>query len=73
VVAAGSKFSLRRGNSGSCSSNNVVINEELSRINYKTASFSQDPSSVSFTTFNILAPIYKRIDPQVCFVLFFCC
>lgn len=64
VVAAGSKFSLRRGNSGSCSSNNVVINEELSRINNKTASFSQDPSCVSFTTFNILAPIYKRIDPQ---------
>lgn len=60
VVAAGSKFSLRRGNSGSCSSNNVVINEELSRINNKT----QDPSCVSFTTFNILAPIYKRIDPQ---------
>jgi mRNA deadenylase 3'-5' endonuclease subunit Ccr4 len=24
----------------------------------------KDPSCVSFTTFNILAPIYKRIDPQ---------
>lgn len=63
VVAAGSKFSLRRGNSGSCSSNNVVVNEELSRIS-KSVCFSQDPSCVSFTTFNILAPIYKRIDPQ---------
>ncbi|KAK2353418.1 putative calcium-binding protein [Trifolium repens] len=74
VVAAGSKFNLRRGNSGSCSShNNVVINDrdggEFSRRN-KSGCFSsmvevdKDPSCVSFTTFNILAPIYKRIDPQ---------
>jgi hypothetical protein len=76
VVAAGSKFNLRRGNSGSCSSNNVVINDcdgrEFSRRN-KSGCFSsmvevdKDPSCVSFTTFNILAPIYKRIDPQVLF------
>jgi hypothetical protein len=68
---------LRRGNSGSCSShNNVVINDrdggEFSRRN-KSGCFSsmvevdKDPSCVSFTTFNILAPIYKRIDPQVLF------
>ncbi|XP_050873705.1 uncharacterized calcium-binding protein At1g02270 isoform X1 [Lathyrus oleraceus] len=79
VVAAGSKFNLRRGNSGSCSSHNVVINDynnnnncdgEFSRIN-KSGCFSsmvdvvdKDSSCVSFTTFNILAPIYKRIDPQ---------
>lgn len=72
VVAAGSK--LRRGN---CSSHSVVINDynnsdgEISRVK-KSGSFSamgevnRDHSCVSFTTFNILAPIYKRIDPQVC-------
>ncbi|XP_057454958.1 uncharacterized calcium-binding protein At1g02270-like [Lotus japonicus] len=70
VVAAGSK--LRRGN---CSSHSVVINDynnsdgEISRVK-KSGSFSalgevnRDHSCVSFTTFNILAPIYKRIDPQ---------
>jgi hypothetical protein len=47
----------------------VVVNEELSRIS-KSVCFSQDPSCVSFTTFNILAPIYKRIDPQVLFSSF---
>lgn len=87
MVAAGSKFNnLRRGNSGSCSSHNVVINDysnnsnscdgEFSRVN-RTGCFSsmvdvvdKDSSSVSFTTFNILAPIYKRVDPQVLFCSF---
>ncbi|XP_061340895.1 uncharacterized calcium-binding protein At1g02270-like isoform X3 [Gastrolobium bilobum] len=70
VVAAGSKFNLRRGN---CSSHNVIndynSDGDVSRIN-KSGCFSSmaevdtDPSCVSFTTFNILAPIYKRVDPQ---------
>ncbi|KAG4400404.1 hypothetical protein GLYMA_07G047800v4 [Glycine max] len=70
VVAAGAKFNLRRGNG---SSHNVVnsysSDGDLCRIN-KSGCFSsaaevdRDPSCVSFTTFNILAPIYKRIDPQ---------
>ena len=69
VVAAGAKFNLRRGNG---SSHNVVngysSDGDLCRIN-KSGCFSsaaevdRDPSCVSFTTFNILAPIYKRIDP----------
>ncbi|XP_027334877.1 uncharacterized calcium-binding protein At1g02270-like isoform X2 [Abrus precatorius] len=67
VVAAGSKFNLRRGNG---SSHNVINGDgDLSRVN-KSGCFSSmvevdgDPFCVSFTTFNILAPIYKRIDPQ---------
>ncbi|RDX89073.1 putative calcium-binding protein [Mucuna pruriens] len=67
VVAAGSKFNLRRGNG---SSHNGYSSEgDLSRIN-KSGCFSsvaevdRDLSCVSFTTFNILAPIYKRIDPK---------
>ncbi|KAG4991196.1 hypothetical protein JHK87_024653 [Glycine soja] len=70
VVAAGAKFNLRRGNG---SSHNVVngysSDGDLCRIN-KSGCFSsavevdRDPSCVSFTIVNILAPIYKRIDPQ---------
>ncbi|KAL5171517.1 putative calcium-binding protein [Glycine soja] len=70
VVAGGAKFNLRRGNG---SSHNVVngysSDGDLCRIS-KSGCFSsvaevdRDPSCVSFTTFNILAPIYKRIDPQ---------
>ena len=70
-MAAGAKFNLRRGNG---SSHNVVngysSDGDLCRIS-KSGCFSsvaevdRDPSCVSFTTFNILAPIYKRIDPQV--------
>ena len=79
VVAAGAKFNLRRGNG---SSHNVVngysSDGDLCRIN-KSGCFSsavevdRDPSCVSFTIVNILAPIYKRIDPQVlsCVVFFF--
>ncbi|KAK7275470.1 hypothetical protein RIF29_16587 [Crotalaria pallida] len=75
VVAAGSnvaKFNLKRGNS---SAHNVMSgdnsdNGDLSRMNSTGVCFpsvvevDRDPSCVSFTTFNILAPIYKRIDPQ---------
>ncbi|KAK7389721.1 hypothetical protein VNO78_24999 [Psophocarpus tetragonolobus] len=67
VVAAGGKFILRRGNG---SSHNVVngysSDGDLSRINKRAsaAEVDRDPSCVSFTTFNILAPIYKRVDPQ---------
>ncbi|KAE9605781.1 putative endonuclease/exonuclease/phosphatase, EF-hand domain pair [Lupinus albus] len=73
VVAAGSnvaKFKLRRGNS---STHNVVSGDnsdgDLSRMNSSVCfpsmvEVERDPSCVSFTTFNILAPIYKRIDPQ---------
>ena len=81
VVAAGAKFNLRRGNG---SSHNVVngysSDGDLCRIN-KSGCFSsavevdRDPSCVSFTIVNILAPIYKRIDPQVLcsFPLVFLC
>ncbi|KAG5043086.1 hypothetical protein JHK87_007001 [Glycine soja] len=70
IVAAGAKFNLRRGNG---SSHNVVndysSDGDLCRIN-KSGCFSsavevdRDASCVSFTTVNILALIYKRIDPQ---------
>ncbi|KAJ1390359.1 Endonuclease/exonuclease/phosphatase [Sesbania bispinosa] len=70
VVPAGSKFNLRRGNGSSHSVINDYNNDRgLSRIN-KSGYFSsmaevdRDPSCVSFTTFNILAPIYKRLDPR---------
>ncbi|KAK7294562.1 hypothetical protein RJT34_17451 [Clitoria ternatea] len=67
VVAAGAKFNLRRGNG---SINGYDSDGDLSRINNKSrcylsmAEVDRDSSCVSFTTFNILAPIYKRIDPQ---------
>lgn len=67
VVAAGAKFNLRKGNGSS--HNGYSSDGDLSRIN-KSGCFSsvaevdRDPSCVSFTTFNILAPIYKRIDPK---------
>ncbi|KHN10151.1 hypothetical protein glysoja_023732 [Glycine soja] len=69
VVVAGAKLNLRRGNG---SSHNVVngysSDGDLCRINNSgcfssTTKVDRDPSCVSFTTFNILAPIYKRIDP----------
>ncbi|XP_019431720.1 PREDICTED: uncharacterized calcium-binding protein At1g02270-like isoform X2 [Lupinus angustifolius] len=73
VVAGGSNvamFKLKRGNS---SAHNVISgdnsDEDLSRKNSSVcfpsmAEVDRDTSYVSFTTFNILAPIYKRIDPQ---------
>ena len=75
MVAAGSsvaKLNLRRGN---CSAHNVMSGDnnsdgDLSIVNNSECYSSmvdvdRDPSCVSFTTFNILAPIYKRIDPKV--------
>jgi len=77
VVAAGAKFNLRRDNGSSRNGINGYSSDgELSRIS-KSGGFSsvteveRDPSCVSFTTFNILAPIYKRIDPQVLCCVFF--
>ncbi|KAK7349361.1 hypothetical protein VNO77_06673 [Canavalia gladiata] len=71
VVVAGSKFNLRRGNGSSHNGINGYNSDggDLSRTS-KSGCFSsmaevdRDPSCVSFTTFNILAPIYKRVDPQ---------
>lgn len=67
VAAAGSnvaKFNWRRGK-------DPANNGDLSRTNSgcfssMTDVVERDPSCVSCTTFNILAPIYKRVDPQVC-------
>jgi len=77
VVAAGAKFNLRRGNSSSHNGINGYSGDaELSRISRggrftPVTEVERDPSCVSFTTFNILAPIYKRMDPQVlCGALF---
>ncbi|BAT98207.1 hypothetical protein VIGAN_09184600 [Vigna angularis var. angularis] len=70
VVAAGAKFNLRRDNSSSHNGINGYSGDaELSRINRgccftSVTEVERDPSCVSFTTFNILAPIYKRTDPQ---------
>ncbi|XP_047156708.1 uncharacterized calcium-binding protein At1g02270-like isoform X2 [Vigna umbellata] len=70
VVAAGAKFNLRRDNSSSHNGINGYNGDaELSRINRgccftSVTEVERDPSCVSFTTFNILAPIYKRTDPQ---------
>ena len=72
VVAAGSnvaKFNLRRGNESA----HVIVSdnshEDLSKSNSgcfsSMAEMDGDPSCVSCTTFNILAPIYKRLDPHV--------
>lgn len=73
VVAAGSnvaKFNRRRAKDPA----HLVISDDsdvdLSRTNNGCFSsmaevVERDPSCVSCTTFNILAPIYKRLDPQV--------
>lgn len=76
MVAAGAKFNLRRDNSSSHNGINGYSGDaELSRISRgccftSVTEVDRDPSCVSFTTFNILAPIYKRTDPQVCGALF---
>ena len=72
MFAAGSKsakFNLRRG---SDSAHHVVSDNGNGDISgtgsggfSSIAEVDRDPSFVSCTTFNILAPIYKRIDPQV--------
>ncbi|XP_057800750.1 uncharacterized calcium-binding protein At1g02270-like [Salvia miltiorrhiza] len=45
--------------------NRTLNNGRLSRIgSYAIASSIKDPSSISCTTFNILAPIYKRLNHE---------
>ncbi|KAI4329001.1 hypothetical protein L6164_021308 [Bauhinia variegata] len=69
VVATGSnvaKFSSRRGNDSGHPA--IESNGDLARTSgghfSSVAEVERDSSCVSCTTFNILAPIYKRLDPQ---------
>ncbi|MED6116339.1 hypothetical protein PIB30_099379 [Stylosanthes scabra] len=70
VVASGSgvaNLNLRKGKVGS-SYNNVMKGGDNSDSECCSSSsmveVERNPSCISFTTFNILAPIYKRIDPK---------
>ncbi|KAF7813946.1 putative calcium-binding protein [Senna tora] len=45
-------------------SNGDLSRTDTGRFSSKAEVVERDPSCVSCTTFNILAPIYKRLDPQ---------